>query len=284
MRRLFLILTIVGLLALAGCTAGASGDDLMAEIESRGTIRVSTDPNYEPQSFLRPDGAYEGFDIDVANEIAERMGVEVEFVTPDWDVITAGNWGNQWDISVGSMTVTTGRQEVLNFADPPYYFTPAQFAAAADAGIDSLDDIAGKAVCVGSATTYESWLNGDMENLGLPESSIYAEAPADVTVVPLTTDAECIQSIQAGREEFDIVLTSNTVVEAAINEGMGIVKVGDPVFSEDLAVAIDKAHTKDEARLVTELGRIISEMHEDGTLSELSTRWFGADLTQDPNP
>jgi polar amino acid transport system substrate-binding protein len=122
-----------------------------------------------------------------------------------------------------------------------------------------------------------------MESLGLPESSIYAQAPEGVTVVPLTTDAECIQSIQAGREEFSVVLTSNTVVEAAIAEGMDIVKVGDPVFSEDLAVAVDKAHTKDAASLVEELGRIIEEMHEDGTLSELSNKWFGGDLTQDPN-
>ena len=56
--------------------------------------------------------------MDVANEIAKRLGVEVEFVTPDWDLITAGNWGDQWDMSVGSMTVTTARQEILDFASP----------------------------------------------------------------------------------------------------------------------------------------------------------------------
>jgi polar amino acid transport system substrate-binding protein len=257
-------------------------DDLLAEIQDRGTIRVSTDPNYAPQSFLNPDGTYEGFDIAVANEIGERLGVEVEFVTPSWDLITAGNWGGQWDISVGSMTVTTARQEILHFANPPYYYTPAQFAAATDSGIDSLEDIANQAVCVGTATTYESWLNGDMEGLGLPEASIYAQAPTGVTVVPLATDAECVQSIQAGREEFQVVLTSNTVVEAAIAEGAPIQKVGDPVFSENLAVAIDKQHAKDPTRLVAEIGRIIAEMHADGTLSALSTEWFGADLTEDP--
>jgi ABC-type amino acid transport substrate-binding protein len=75
--------------------AAGEADDLLAEIEARGTIRVSTDPNYEPQSFLDENGEFVGFDIDVAREIAERLGVEVEFVTPDWDIITAGNWGGQ---------------------------------------------------------------------------------------------------------------------------------------------------------------------------------------------
>ena len=105
--------------------------------------------------------------------------MEVEFVTPDWDVITAGNWGGQWDMSVGSMTVTTDRQQVLDFAEPAYYYTPAQFAAAEGSGIESLDDIAGQAVCVGLSTTYETWLSGDIDSLGLPASSFYAEPPAD---------------------------------------------------------------------------------------------------------
>ena len=301
LSRLFLLFAVFTLL-LAACSSGSeptpasepaatdapaddetgAEDDLLADIQERGTIRVSTDPNYAPQSFLNPDGTYEGFDIAVANEIGERLGVDVEFVTPSWDVITAGNWGGQWDISVGSMTVTTARQEILHFADPPYYYTPAQFAAATDSGIDSLEDIAGQAVCVGTATTYESWLNGDMEGLGLPEASIYQQAPAGITVVPLATDAECIQAIQAGRQEFQVVLTSNTVVEAAIAEGAPVHKVGSPVFSENLAVAIDRQHAKDPTRLAAEIGRIIAEMHSDGTLLDLSVEWFGADLTQDP--
>lgn len=266
----------------AACSVVGGDDDLLAAVKDRGTLRVSTDPNYAPQSFLNPDGTYEGFDIDVANEIGERLDVEVEFVTPSWDVITAGNWGDQWDISVGSMTVTTARQEILHFADPPYYYTPAQFAAATDSGIASLEDIAGQTVCVGTATTYESWLNGDMTGLGLPTASVYAQAPAGVTVVPLATDAECIQAIQAGRDEFQVVLTSNTVVEAAIDGGAPIQKVGDPVFSENLAVAIDKQHTQDPTSLAQEIGRIIAEMHSDGTLRELSNKWFGADLTENP--
>jgi polar amino acid transport system substrate-binding protein len=261
----------------------ATEDDLLAEIMARGSIRISTDPNYEPQSFLNAQGEFIGFDVDVAREIAARLGVEVQFVTPDWDLITAGNWGGQWDMSVGSMAVTTGRDEVLEFADPAYYYTPAQFAATTASGITSLEQLNGQTICVGVSTTYETWLSGDLGGLGLPESSYYHEPPSDVTVIPLQSDNECAQQIQAGRNEFSAFLTSNTVVEAAIREGVDIIKVNGPVFSENLAAAFDEASTKDITRLKERVGEIIQEMHDDGTLSEISMEWFGEDLTQDPS-
>ena len=283
MKKLILILVLLMALSLilVAC-GGGEADDLLGEIEARGTIRVSTDANYEPQSFLNADGDFVGFDIDVAKEIARRLGVEAEFVTPDWDLITAGNWGGQWDISVGSMTVTTARQQVLDFADPPYYYTPAQFAAADDSGIDSLEDIAGQAVCVGVSTTYETWLSGDLAALGLPDASFFADAPSGATIIPLPTDNECVQSIQAGREEFSVFLTSNTVVEAAIAEGVAVHKVDSPVFSENLAAAFDKSSSLDNSSLVKRVNEIIAEMHADGTLRGFSMNWFGEDLTEDP--
>ena len=283
MKKLLSISLILSILALllAAC-GGGSADDLLSEIEARGTIRVSTDANYAPQSYLDESGDFVGFDIDVATEIAERLGVEAEFVTPDWDIITAGNWGGQWDMSVGSMAVTTDRQQVLDFAEPAYYFTPAQFAAADGAGIDSLDDIAGEAVCVGLSTTYETWLSGDKASLGLPDSSFYAEPPADVSIVPLQTDNDCFQSIQAGRDEFSVFLTSNTVVQAAIDGGVAVSRVGSPVFSENLAVAFDKSSELSNETLLAKVSEIIADMHADGTLTELSLKWFSEDITADP--
>jgi ABC-type amino acid transport substrate-binding protein len=112
----------------ATCESG-DVDGHLAEICDAGVIVVSTDPAYPPQSFLNEaTGEYEGFDIDVAKEIAERLGVEVEFTDPTFDAVVAGNWGGRWDMSVGSVTVTEERQEILDFTRP-YYFTPAQMAA-----------------------------------------------------------------------------------------------------------------------------------------------------------
>lgn len=285
MRNPYLKLPVVLFILALGLMAcgGGGSDNLLSDIEERGVIRVSTDPNYEPQSFLDENGEFVGFDVDVAREIGNRLGVEVEFVTPDWNVITAGSWGGQWDMSVGSMTVTTGRQEVLDFAEPAYYYTPAQFAASNESGIDSLEALNGQPVCVGVSTTYESWLLGDMEALGLPETSLFVSAPADINVIPLTTDAECFQAIQSGRQEFAAFLTSNTVVEAAMDNGVAVHKVGSPVFSENLAVAFDKSAEMDNAAAVERVSEIVAEMHEDGTMRELSMKWFGEDLTADPS-
>ena len=92
-----------------GTTAAEGGDDLLAQIMADGEIVVSTDPAYPPQSELNPTtNEYEGFDIDVANEIASRLGVTVRWETPAWESIVSGSWQDRWQMSVGSMTVTSG--------------------------------------------------------------------------------------------------------------------------------------------------------------------------------
>jgi polar amino acid transport system substrate-binding protein len=217
----------------------------------------------------------------VAKAVGDSLGVETCFATPAWDTITAGNWANKWDLSVGSMTITTARQEILDFSIP-YYYTPAVIAVRADSGISDLAGLEGQALCAGASTTYELWLNNDMEGLGLPESSIYAQAP-NVTVVPLETDQECAQAIAAGREDFVGYVTSETTVNAGIDAGFPVVKLGSPVFSEDLAAAFDKSSSLPTDTLRAEVDKLFTAMHGDGRLSELSNQWFGTDLTQDPN-
>src|SRR3990172_3143565 len=129
------VLVFVAVLSLvaAACaeeeepTPGGAGEEtgLLAQVLDAGVIRISTDPAYPPQSFLNPDtNEWEGFDIDVAEEIAKRLGVEVEWITPNWNAIVSGGWTDRWDMSVGSMTVTPDREQVLYFTQP-YYYTPA---------------------------------------------------------------------------------------------------------------------------------------------------------------
>jgi polar amino acid transport system substrate-binding protein len=224
--------------------------DLLETIRQRGTLRISTDADYAPQSFLEPDGTFVGFDVDVGTEIAERLGVEAEFQHVDWDIVTAGSWQERWDISVGSMTITTPRKEAFSFTQP-YYFTPAVLAVTEDSGVTSLDQ--------------------------LP-----FELPEGAEVTTRNTDAVCAEEIQAGREEFALWMSSETTVDEAIATGIPLVKIGEPAFSENLSVAIDKAGPDHDA-LLFEIDKIIGEMHADGTLTELSQEWFeGEDLTQDP--
>lgn len=253
-----------------------SGDDMLGQICEEGVIRVATDPAYPPQSELLPDGTFEGFDIDVANEIGERLGVEVQFETPNFDEVVAGSWADRFDISVGSVTITEEREGVLGFTQP-YYYTPAQMLATEASGITDLEGLAGMTVCVGEATTYQYWLEGTLTLAGgAPEP---AEPPEGVQVTTFSTDTECADSVASGREDFEGWLTSSTTAAAAIANDAAFVEVGDPVFYEPLAVAVDLAAEGHES-LLEELDRIIGEMHEDGTLSGFSETWFdGLDLT-----
>ena len=248
---------------------------LLELVTKAGKLRVSTDPQYPPQSELKSDGTFEGFDIDVATEIATRLGLQVEFTTPSWDTITAGGWGGRWDASVGSMTITTPREKVLEFS-PPYYYTPAQMAASTASGITTLDGLAGKAICVGEATTYLDWLNGTLD---FGTESPQAKAPAGATAVTLTTDRLCAEAWKAGRSEFQGWLSSSTTVEQAIADGLPLINVGDPVFSEPLAVAVDRSGP-DPTDFMALIDEIVTAMHEDGTLTQLSQKSFGADMTQ----
>ena len=300
MKKMYsaVITAILASLVLAACGAGATPapTDLLEAIKQRGYILVSTDPNYMPQSGLNTEGSrpsdtkcpadaltaveMQGFDVDVAKAIGDHLGVETCFATPSWDAITAGNWADKWDLSVGSMTVLTGRQEVLDFS-VPYYYTPAAVAVRADSGITSVEGLSGQAVCAGTATTYEAWAANDFANPNAPpESSVLVKAPADLTVVPLETDQECAQAIAAGREDFIGYATSGTVIDANIAEGMPVVKLDTPIYYEQLAAAFDKSSTLATDTLRAEVDALFNAMHGDGRLSELSNQWFGVDYTK----
>ncbi len=255
---------------------GGDPDDLLAAIQEAGEIRISTDPNYAPQSVLLPNGSYEGFDISVANEIGERLGVEVMFETPDFDLVQGGGWNGRWDASVGSVTITEARKAALGFTQP-YYYTPAQMAATEASGLTTLEDMAGATICVGESTTYLDWLEG---NLTLGDGSVPTDPPEGAVGTTLPTDANCAEAIAAGRTEFEGFLSSSTTVQQAIDSGVPIVPVGEPVFFEPLAVAVDLSGPSYET-LLAELDRIIGEMHDDGTLTRLSEKWYdGLDLTK----
>jgi polar amino acid transport system substrate-binding protein len=294
------LITLVSLMAIAAlvltaCGGGSGADNLLDDIKARGYILVSSDPNYEPQSFLNTEGnrpsdtkcpsdalttaELQGFDIDTAIAVGDGLGVETCFATPNWDIITAGNWADKWDVSIGSMTITTDRLKVLDFS-VPYYYTPAVIAVHTDSDYASLDDLAGMALCAGASTTYEVWLSqGDM---GIPATSIYAQPPAGITVVPLDTDQECAQALAAGREDFAGYVTSQTVVNANIAAGLPVKQLGKAVFSEDLAPSYDKSSTLPTDSLRAAIDDIITGMHNDGSLTALSMKWFGEDITMDP--
>lgn len=264
--------------------ASINPDSLLGKVIAAGKIRVATDPNYAPFSFLDPaTGKYVGFDNATAEEMVKRLSAEVgkdialEWVTPNWDLITAGNWGGRWDLSVGSMSVTKAREKVVDFVDP-YYYDFGVVAVPKDSPVQSLTELAGKTFCVGASTTYEQWLNGTLEIVDpnmLP-------VPEGVQVTTLPTDNECIQALAAGRK-FDALAANENSLGNAVKEGQPIRILEDsvPLFTISVSPALDKSGPP-TAEMLTVLNKVIADMHADGTLSKISQEHLGKDVTQKP--
>ena len=254
-------------------TAGKEGNDLLAVVKKRGTLVASTDAAYPPQSSRTPDGELEGFDIDVTNEIAKRLGVEVEFVTPAFNAIVSGGWSGRWDLSVGSITITPERQKVLHFT-PPYYYTPASIAVHSESTDiqDTESDLDGKKIGVCVECSYDFYLQ---KNLNIPgESPEYVIDDADIKTYD--TDSTAIQELAVGPGvRLDAVMSALPTLDQAIGDDVPIKIVGDPLFYEPLGVAVDKESPEDPKAFFEEVSKIIEEMHSDGTLSEFSKKWYG---------
>jgi polar amino acid transport system substrate-binding protein len=263
--------------AAATGEGACAGDvtDLLAEICDKGVLTVSTDPAYPPQSSLNEQtGEYEGFDIDVATEIARRLGVEVAWEAPSWDVITAGSWNGRWDTTVGSMTPTNDRQEVLYFTEP-YNYTPAVVVVTADNDDvnDLTTDLDGKKVGSCSPCTYSDFLEKKLSIEGYTFDFIIDDAE----ISGYDTDTTALEDLVNGR--LDAVITSVTTAQGYIDAGNPVKIVGDPVFYEPLSVGFDKSSDPSSESLFEAVDQIVSEMHEDGTLTEFSEKWYGLDLT-----
>jgi polar amino acid transport system substrate-binding protein len=278
--------------AAASDAAPAAGGDLLAEILARGTLRISTDPAYPPQSELvespekpattkctgeeRTAAEFTGFDIDTAVEIAKRLGVEPCFVTPDWTLITGGNWAGRWDLSIGSMTITPERMEKLYFSQP-YYTTPAAFFVYKDnTTFTQPSDLSGKKVGACAGCTYESYLDG---TLAIPGETIdFVVKDAEIT--GYDTDTSGLQDLAIGDGvRLDAMLTALPTGQGFIADGNPVKQLGDPVYFEYLAGAIDKGSALDTTSFRAKIDETIQAMLADGTLKQLSEKYYGTDLS-----
>jgi polar amino acid transport system substrate-binding protein len=216
----------------------------------------------------------DGFDVDVGKEIARRMGAELKIVTPSWDIITAGNWGGRWDMSVGSMTPTKKRAEVLDFP-AVYYYTPAAFAVHKDSAIDSLDGLNGKTIGSCGGCTYDAYLmkNLEIDAEGAPPFEYEVEAGEIKTY---ETDTHAFDDLRLGDgTRLDAAFSALPTIQEAIKSGYPMKVIGKPAFYEPLSVATDKGDPEFDAKIA----EAVAAMKADGTLKQLSEKWYGVDLT-----
>jgi polar amino acid transport system substrate-binding protein len=266
--------------------ASVDPNSLLGKVLAAKTLRISTDPNYKPFSFLNTTtNTYEGFDTSTAEETAKRLGamfntdLKVQWEIPSWDAITAGSWGGRWDISIGSMSVTNTRAKVVDFADP-YYYDSGAVAVPKDSPVQSLTELAGKTFCVGAATTYEQWLKGTLDIVDPNVVTPPATDPGNVTSLP--TDNECVQAVKAGRK-FDAIVANANGLADAVRDGQPIrVLDGPPIFTVQVSFALDKSGPN-TASMLTALNKIVADMHSDGTLTQFSNKWLQKDVTVKPS-
>jgi polar amino acid transport system substrate-binding protein len=266
----------------ASVAATVDPNSLLGKVMAAGKIRIATDPNYKPFSFLNPDGTYDGFDNATATEAVKRLSaavgkeIAIEWTTPSWEIITAGGWGGRFDISIGSMSVTVGRAKVVDFVDP-YYYDSGAVAVPKDSTVQTLADLnGGKSICVGTATTYQQWLDGTLEIVDPNKLA----PPTSPKIVPLETDNLCVQAVAAGRKYDAIVANANGLADQAKTAPIRVLS-GPPIFTVSVAFALDKAGPSD-ASLIEALNKVVGEMHTDGTLTQLSMKYLGKDSTVKP--
>jgi polar amino acid transport system substrate-binding protein len=278
-----LLALAVGLLVVACGSNSGDSKDLLGSIKDKGTLTVSTDPAYPPQSTLNKDtGKYEGFDIDVATEIAKRLGVKIAWQAPAWETIISGHWNGRWDASVGSMTITPKRTQVLSFT-PPYYYTPAAIAVHKDnTTITDASGLDGKKIGVCGGCTYDLYLQNKLV-IALDQTGKPVKIPSVVknpTIVTSDTDSTSLQDLALGDgRRLDAVVSALPTIQAAIDKGAPLKIVGKPLFYEPLSVAIDKSSQLDSTSLADKISGIVEDMHKDGTLSKFSQKWYRTDLT-----
>jgi polar amino acid transport system substrate-binding protein len=268
-------------------TSPSTDQNLLERIEETGVIEIATDSKYKPQSwFVYATGEWKGFDVDVAKEVTARLGEQFGVkITPeiehhDWSTdVTAGSWNDRYDMNVGSMTVTPEREELFIFS-PAYYYTPASLAVHADntSVQDVATDLDGKKVCVGAGTTYELYLMKQLNITGYEIDYVIDDA----TTVPFDTDTDALDQLALGDGvRCDAAMTATPTIDQYIQDGGPIKHVGGSVYDEPLAIAFDRNAPIDNQSLVDAVSAIIEEMHADGTLTQLSEKWYeGEDITQ----
>lgn len=260
------------LVASSTAFAGATLDRVQGKGELTGVLME----NYPPFSFLNEQNQLDGFDVDVAKAVAERLGVRLKLETPSWDVIAAGRWSGRYDICVCSMTPSKARAEVFDFP-VEYYQSPAVIVVnAKDTAITSGKDLSGKKVGVISASTYEAYLNKDLTIEGAEDKPLIY--PFDnAQAAPYDNETVAFQDLALGTGvRLDAMVTNLITAKERIAQDPRFKITGETLYAEPNVIAIEKGDPQWNEK-VTE---VITELKADGTLAKISQKWIGADISK----
>jgi len=275
MKKMFMRLAL-GAAFVAAAVSAQAGQTLDRVMEKKAMV-VATNSGWPPQSFLDDNNEMVGFDIDVSREIAKRLGVEVSFETPDWQTLTGGRWQGRYDLGVGSVTPTKARAQVIDFVGI-YYYSPYVYVVHKDSDAKTVTDLNGKVIGVETATTSEDFINRRLEidAPGLPPIE-YKLEPGEVRT--FADSMLPFDDLRLGNGvRLDAVIAPEQTAMNAIKNGYPVKTIeGEYAFREPLVVIAEKVDPDWTAKV----GGIIEEMKKDGTLGQLTTKWYGKDYSAD---
>jgi polar amino acid transport system substrate-binding protein len=284
---------VVATPACGGGSSGGAGDpttDKLAQILARGTLLEYFEQDYPPQS-MEVAGATRststkcatnqltaaevtGYDNEIAKLIAAELGVEACFVAPAWTEVVAGNWGDRWDIAYGSGSINADRMERL-YMTQPYYAVPNRYFVAANSPFETPGDLDGKRIGACTGCSHELYLRGD---LAIPSIDVVVDVE-DPEVVTFGTEGPGL--VAAANGEIDAFLAADPVGNARIEEGLALRPLDEIAFTYYPSGFVDKNSGLSSAAFVERVNEIVQGLQTDGTLSELSEKWFGTDYASE---
>lgn len=241
--------------------ATASSEDLsLQKVLDEKKLVLGLDASFPPMGFTDESNEIIGFDIDVAQEVCDRLGVELIKQPINWDTKEEDLKVGKIDCIWNGMSINPARAEAMNLSDP-YMKNEMIFVVPANSDIKSMDDLSGKTIGVQTGSTAQEILEA---------SDLYA----DITESPLEDNVTALNQMELGFS--DAVFLDSVVANYFItsNDKDYVILDGN-LEAEEYAIGF----RKEDQALRDEVQKTLSEMKADGKLAEISTKWFGSDVT-----
>jgi polar amino acid transport system substrate-binding protein len=269
MQRRTILVGVSGLIAALtvallgdGIPTLAQTDDSLQTILDSGKFTYGLEAQYRPFEFRDENNQIIGFDIDLANEIAERWGVEAEPIDTDWATVIQTLYNGGFDFILGGMTGTEARYERVNFS-VPYMDASSGLIIKAGSGIADRADLDGLVVAAGAGTPSVQQLEITAEELGITYNG---------AIRTFDNDAVAYEAMRAGRIDAyaSSLVSLNDFAQA--NEGFEVIPFQSEAWAAEYTVA---AFQKEDEALRQRFNETLLEIREDGTLDALQEKWFG---------
>ena len=260
-----LVCAVIAALSL-GCIFAkpkkAGGDNSFEELKSRGVFVLGLDDSFPPMGYRDEKNEIVGFDIDLAKEVAKRMGVQFKAQPIDWDAKEQELRGGKIDCIWNGLTMTAERVKAFLFTKP-YLENNQVVVVKIDSPLKTLADFKGKSISLQNGSSAEDAVN-----------SAPAFKNSLKEIIPLQDNLMALNDLQMNR--VDGVVMDSVVAEYVIKQSnLPLKTLGESLAAERYGIAFRKT----DAKLADGVQKILEEMAKDGTVARISEKWFGSDIT-----